>query len=80
MTAMKVDGDGDANGNSNYAATATDGNNVNEDNSSNFRTTIGQWRFDEDNRTKTMRWQWAARDMHNACKCCAIHQSNNQLM
>jgi hypothetical protein len=27
-----------------------------------------------------MRWRWAASDMQNACKCCAIHQSNNQLM
>ncbi len=74
------DSKGDGDGNGNDDATATNGKDVNEDNSGNSRTTIGQWQLDDNNGTMTMRWQWAAGNMQNTCKCCAIHQSNNQLM
>jgi hypothetical protein len=72
--------DGNGNGNGNDAAATTDGNNVNEDNSGDSRTMIGRWQLDDNNRTTRMRWQCATSNMQNTCKCCAIHQSNNQLM
>ncbi len=72
------DGGGDGNGDD---ATATAvGDDVDEDNHGNLRTTIGQRQLDNDDGMTMMRWQWAAGNMQNACKCCAIHQSNNQLM
>ncbi len=48
------DGNGDGNGND--APAAINGNNVDEDNSGNSRTLIGQWQLDNNNRTTTMRW------------------------
>jgi hypothetical protein len=74
------DSNGDGNGNGDDAAIAADGNNVNEDNSGNFRTTIGQQQLDDDDGMTMMRWRRVASNIQNACKCCAIHQSNNQLM
>ncbi len=74
------DGDGNGKGNGDDATANADGNDVNEEDSGNSRTTIGQRQLDDDNGTTTMRWQWVASGMQNACKCCAIHQSNNQLM
>jgi hypothetical protein len=67
------DGDGDSDGNGNDAAAATDGNNVDGDNGGVLRTTIGRRRLDDNNGTTKMRWQWAASNLQNACKCCAIH-------
>ncbi len=74
------DGDGNSNGDGDDAAAAANGSDVNEDDSGNSRTMIGQWQLDDNNGTTTMRWQCAASNMQNTCKCCAIHQSNNQLM
>jgi hypothetical protein len=50
-----VDGDGEGDGNGNDAA-ANDGDDVNEDNSGDLRTTIEQWQLDDNNRTTMMRW------------------------
>jgi hypothetical protein len=36
--------------------------------------------LDNDGEATSMKWGWAARDMQNTCKCCAIHpkqQSTN---
>jgi hypothetical protein len=48
-------GNGDGDGNSNDDATAN-GANVNEDDSSNLRTTIGRRQLDNNNGTTMMRW------------------------
>jgi hypothetical protein len=49
------DGNGDDNSNGNDAAAATDGNNVNEDESGNSRMTIRRWQLDNNKGTTTMR-------------------------
>ncbi len=68
-------GDGDGNGDSNGddAATATNSNDVDEDDGGDLRTTIGRRRLDDNDGTTTMRWQWTASDMQNTCKYCTIH-------
>ncbi len=71
-------GDGDGDGND--AIVSADRDDVDEDNSGDSRTTFGRRRLDDDDWMTTMRWRWAASNMQNACKCCAIHpkrQSTN---
>ncbi len=68
------DGDTEGSGNGDDAAAAADGNNVDEDDGGDLRTTIRRRQLDKDNGTATMRWSWVASDMQDACKCCIIHQ------